>query len=337
MKRKYVAVVAMVLAELAAHARPAAAQDEPDAEALFQEGRRLLKSGQYEEACPMLQRSFDLHEGVATEFNLAECEEKLQHFSSAYRHYDHVRVVSATKNDTARAEVAGTRAEIAKARAASVTVTLRRPAPNEELRVDGELVVVNGAGKATLLLDPGEHDLEARADKYLQFVQKFSLTSGAKATMDVPPLRPAGAPTSTLPKPPPADTPRTPPPPAVVSPTNSGSSGNRVAGYVLLGTGTVMAGGGAYLLLDANATKRYLDERCPNRVCTDSSLQSRYTNAKTETTAGVVLAVAGGVFLVSGLAFLATPTNSGPTSGRRVQFAPMLGAGTGGIAASGAF
>jgi hypothetical protein len=327
----------MALALLVPLARTAAAQEEEDAEALFQKGRRLLKDGQYEEACQLLQKSFDLHEGVATEFNLAECEEKLQHFSSAYRHYDHVRIVSATKNDDARAEVAGTRAEIAKARAASITVTVRQPAPNEELRVDGELVVVNGQGKASLLLDPGPHDLEARADKYLQFIQKFSLTSGAKVAMDVPPLRAAGAPTSTLPKVTPVVDPPKRAQPAVVSPTNSGISGSHVAGYILLGTGTAMVGGGAYFLLDANKTKRMLDEKCPNRVCTDANLQSTYTNAKTETTAGAALAIAGGVFLITGLGLLATPTNSGATSGRRVQFAPMLGAGTGGIAASGAF
>lgn len=335
MNRKHWAA-GMALALLVPLTRTAAAQEE-DAEALFQKGRRLLKDGQYEEACPLLQKSFDLHEGVATEFNLAECEEKLQRFSSAYRHYDHVRIVSATKNDAARAEVAGTRAEIAKARAASITVTVRQPAPNEELRVDGELVVVNGQGKASLLLDPGPHDLEARADKYLQFVQKFSLTSGAKVSMDVPPLRPAGAPTSTLPKAPPAADPPKRPQPAVVSPTNSGTSGNHVAGYILLGTGTAMAGSGAYFLLDANKTKRMLDDKCPGRVCTDSTLKASYTNAKTETTAGAVLAIAGGVFLVTGLGLLAAPTGGSTTSERHVQFAPILGAGTRGIAATGSF
>ncbi len=336
MKRKHSAA-AMALALLLPLARTAAAQEEPDAEALFQEGRRLLKEGQYEAACPILQQSFDIHEGLATEFNLAECEEKLQRFSSAYRHYDHVRVVAATKNDAARAEVAGTRAEIAKARAASVTVTVRQPAPNEELRVDGELIVVNGQGKASVLLDPGPHDIEARADKYLQFIQKFSLTSGAKVAIDVPPLRPAGAPTTTLPKPPPVVSTPKRPQPAVVSSTNSGTSGSQIAGYVLLGTGTVIAGGGAYLLIDANATKRELDKLCPDRVCTDTSLKPKYDNAKTETTVGAVLAVTGGVFLVTGLSLLAAPTGGTSTSARRVQFAPILGAGTGGISASGAF
>lgn len=50
---------------------------EPRARALFDEGRSLVKSGRYDEACPKFEKSVEVDAGLGTEFNLADCWERI--------------------------------------------------------------------------------------------------------------------------------------------------------------------------------------------------------------------------------------------------------------------
>ena len=47
------------------------------ARALFREARKLMDKGKFEEACPKLEASLRLDDGMGTRFNLAHCLEKL--------------------------------------------------------------------------------------------------------------------------------------------------------------------------------------------------------------------------------------------------------------------
>ena len=59
-------------------ATPAAAQssDSAAARALFTEGRTLMEAERFDEACPKLEESLRLDQGIGTQFNLAHCWEK---------------------------------------------------------------------------------------------------------------------------------------------------------------------------------------------------------------------------------------------------------------------
>src|SRR4051812_16548065 len=52
------------------------ATDRPEAEALFDQGRRLLAAGNYAAACPKLEASNRLDPGIGTMLNLGDCYEK---------------------------------------------------------------------------------------------------------------------------------------------------------------------------------------------------------------------------------------------------------------------
>src|SRR5687767_11843809 len=72
---------------------PAAASAQPPqgdaaaSEALFREGRRLMKAGDYEGACPKLEESLRLDPALGTLFNLASCEEQLGRWATAWQHW----------------------------------------------------------------------------------------------------------------------------------------------------------------------------------------------------------------------------------------------------------
>src|SRR5512139_1741852 len=71
-----VAAAFALLANLAASAARAQASDKAAAEALFDEGRKLMAEGKYAAACAKLEASQKLDAGVGTQLNLADCYEK---------------------------------------------------------------------------------------------------------------------------------------------------------------------------------------------------------------------------------------------------------------------
>ena len=78
---------------------PAAAAKAPDdpaaAQALFYEARQLMKENKFGLACPKLEESLRLDYGIGTEFNLADCNEKLGRLATAWSQF--ISVASAAK------------------------------------------------------------------------------------------------------------------------------------------------------------------------------------------------------------------------------------------------
>ena len=63
---------------------PAAFAQNAGAEALFREGRNLIKSGNLKAGCDKLEASEKLESSVGTLLNLGDCREKLGKLSSAW-------------------------------------------------------------------------------------------------------------------------------------------------------------------------------------------------------------------------------------------------------------
>lgn len=75
---------------LALFAGPAFGQPSSDAavaQALFDEGRRLMTAGQYAAACPKFSESFRLDASLGTLLNLAVCYESAGQLASAWSHF----------------------------------------------------------------------------------------------------------------------------------------------------------------------------------------------------------------------------------------------------------
>jgi hypothetical protein len=81
------------------------------ARALFQEGRRLVSEGQYDQACPHFEKSLKLESGIGTRFNLADCWEHIGRTASAHELFLAVATASRENGQAERERVATQRAE----------------------------------------------------------------------------------------------------------------------------------------------------------------------------------------------------------------------------------
>jgi hypothetical protein len=150
------AATAIVLAA----APPAAAEDD-SADALFREGRRLMKSGRHAEACDAFARSNRVEPSVGALLNLGVCREKTGERARAWQAFRDAETLAAAESDRKRRRYARDRAAALADQIAFVV--LRVP---EELRdvedlvitLDGEPVEVAGE---PLPVDPGSHTFAA--------------------------------------------------------------------------------------------------------------------------------------------------------------------------------
>lgn len=160
------------------------------ARALFDEARRLMSAGEFASACPKLEESQRLRAGIGTQFNLAECYEKLGRHASAWSLY--LRVAADTKalGQPEREQVARERARALEPRVASLVLQVAAPVAGLELTLDGDVLGPAVWGVATPI-DPGEHAVVARARGYAPWQGVAHIPDrAARITLDVPPLTP---------------------------------------------------------------------------------------------------------------------------------------------------
>jgi tetratricopeptide (TPR) repeat protein len=117
----------------AAHADGATEQR---AKVLFDAARRLVKSGDYAQACPKFEQSMQLDDGIGTEFNLADCWEKIGRTGRA-------RDLFLEVADAARATGEWDREQAARQRAAALATVTAEPATPEA--VEAAVLAIRGA------------------------------------------------------------------------------------------------------------------------------------------------------------------------------------------------
>ncbi|HEY2368269.1 MAG TPA: hypothetical protein VGH87_17845 [Polyangiaceae bacterium] len=215
-------------------AHAAGADDKAAAQAMFDEGRKLMEQGKYAEACPKLEASQRLDPGAGTLLNLAACYDKNGQTASAW--------VTYTDAATASRERHPDWAQRADARVKALQPTLSHltiDAPTTAtVTRDGKPIDAGSFG-AAMPVDPGHHVIDATAPNKKPFHQEVDVGSkGAEARVtvkleDAPVTQQT---TTTV-------NPITSPPPQPEQ-TSSGS-GVRIAGITMIGVGVagVIVGG----------------------------------------------------------------------------------------------
>ncbi len=279
--------------------------DAARAEALFKEGRRLMDSGSYTEACPRFAESQALDPAPGTELNLALCYQKAGRLATAW---------AALRTAQALADAAGqkSRSASAKAGAAALEPTLSRltiavpessRVPGLEVRCDGDLM---GAVEWDIAVprDGGGHDIEASAPGKKAWQGHVDLkVSGQNAVVEVPALE-------DLPLPPPMQAPiavepvptavpdvehAIASPPIVEGPPPPGHT-QRIVALVMAGTGVVAMGVGGFVGLQAKANDNTArDETGPARFNDSTSAVHLGNAASLIVGIGAAVAVAGAV------------------------------------------
>ena len=333
--RREIACVALSMALFGAHGLAHAAGDKAAAEALFDQGKKLMATGNAAAACPKFEESLRSAPGLGTMLWLADCYEVTGRTASAWGEFREAAAFAAERGDP--------REKIARKRAAAldpklsklvIAVPKDRAVPGLEIRRDG-IVVKDAAWGTEVPVDPGTHTIVASAPNKKPWENTVRVPIGTgTTTVTVNALADAEKP----PPPPPSPVATTPsaPTPEPPAPERASQSPQRTVGLVVAGVGVVSLGLGAYFGLRA---KSQLDDSNAGHcnaagVCDSAGLQGR-VDALNSATASTIAFIAGGALAAGGaILYLTAPKTRTPGS---VSVGPTVAAGGAGVVARGAW
>jgi hypothetical protein len=151
----------LVLASLGGAARAAADDPVAAAEALFQDGRRLMDAKKYTQACAKFAASQRLDPRSGTLLNLADCYEKNGQTASAWARFREAQTLAARQNRNDRERIARERADLLEPKLPKLNIDVSGQS-DVEVKRDG-IVVDAGALGTAVPVDPGKHTIEASA------------------------------------------------------------------------------------------------------------------------------------------------------------------------------
>ena len=179
------------LALVAGIGLPAAAwgQASPQAEALFRDGKRLMKEGKLDEACTAFEGSERAEHNVATVLSLADCREKNHQYASAWALF--LQADSQTRSDPTKAALnttAKNRARALEPRLSYLTINVPDESRIAELAVTRDGAPVDPAEwNRSIPADGGSHVIAGKAPGHESWSTTVTLRpEGDKQSVEVP-------------------------------------------------------------------------------------------------------------------------------------------------------
>ncbi len=309
------------------------AENAAAAEALFREGKALIKDGKVAEGCAKLEASQRLDPAAGTLLNLADCHEALGHTASAWAEFSTAAGNAKRKGDTERETVARGRADALEPRLVRIQVNVPAASrvPGLEVKRDGVLLDPATWGSATPV-DPGPHVITATAPGKREMRQTLDAQGEGKIVpFDLQPLADAPA------TPPPGPKPAGPITPPVKDTAPPPSSSLKTIGIVTGGVGVAGLLTGSVLGLIARG--KWADASCPNNICPTQAQQDDAVAAKGLANGATYAFIAGGVLAAAGVALvIAAPSSAAPAKATAtLRLAPQAGLGAAGLTLGGEF
>lgn len=306
-------------------------QASPQAEALFRDGKRLMKTGQLAEACAAFEGSERAEHNVATVLSLADCREKNHQYASAWALF--LQADSQTRSDPSRAVMNTTAKNRARALESKLSyLTINVP---DESRIPELVVTRDGAPvdpaewNRSIPADGGSHVVAGKAPGHESWSTTVTLRPESdKQSVEVPKFKalpeivnkpahddaPAGAGGITVEK-------RLPEP--------SPFTRKREIGLGVAAGGVVVLGIGVGLGLSANSLHSEALSTCPPSACSPrnaadaQATNNRAVNRGHYATAAFIFA---GAAVAAGAALWII---GGPESPGAIAVAPQVGDGSG--------
>src|SRR4051812_2324896 len=152
------------LVTLVTLARTAHAQEGSRAQALFDDGRRLMNEGHFADACPKLAASQKLDPGAGTLMNLATCYEKNNQLASAWATFKEAAAASRASGHADWETAARGRADKLEPELARLAVVVPKDVQVPGLVVERDGRALDPAEWATPIpVDGGTHTVRALA------------------------------------------------------------------------------------------------------------------------------------------------------------------------------
>jgi hypothetical protein len=193
MKRSHLvpslAASAFSIALVVAPQARAQARDPAAAQALFDQGKKLMAAGKTGEACPKFVESERLDPGVGTLLNLAACYEASGRNASAWSTFLEGESAARAEGNADAARVARSRADALATQLSKVTINVSHPnIPGLEVRRD-DSVVGSAQWQVPIPSDPGIHHFRASAPGHKPWQSDVDLKgAGVTIEVDVPDL-----------------------------------------------------------------------------------------------------------------------------------------------------
>jgi hypothetical protein len=333
-----VGVLSVTLSVLSAANAPAQQGKNVAAEALFEEGRKLMSAGRPEEACPKFADSQRLDPALGTLLNLANCYEQSGRTASAWATFKEAASVATAAKRTKEFDTAQKRAAALAPKLSKLTITVTTPIDGLEVRRDGAVVDRAELG-VPIPADPGSHKIEASApskqpwsttvvvgkDAATSSVTIPALENAPEMPMS-PPVTSASA-SAAPPPPPPPPPPSASAPPPPIEASHSSGNGQRTAGFIVGAVGVVGLGVGTIFALTAKSRYNASLDNCPTSkdVCNADGVSKRDDARSAGNIATVALGI-GGAALVTGAVLVLTASSGGSQTGVEI-FPTGLGLG----------
>jgi hypothetical protein len=317
--------LALALVPRLAHAQSA------EAEALFQEGKRLMTRGETARACEKFEASDRVEPASGTEINLARCRETSGQIASAWAAY--LKTAATAKHDGNTRREAEARKKAAALEPRLIHLTIVVP---DDSRVDGLVIKRNDTAVDAALwnqrapVDPDEYTISAEAPNHQPWSTSIAVRTRDKK-VEVPPLEKRPEARRTEPR---RDS-GEPDDRAAVRPAEASLwTGKRKLSIALVAVGVAAAGAGIGLGLHASSLERQSDDVCDHAICHSADAVALNQSARRYALAANLGFAAGGA-AVAGAAvlwFLGAPrVPAGPRSDATGMI-PILGAGHVGLA-----
>ncbi len=329
-RRRSIAAISAALCLLVAGARARA--DSAQAEALFNDGNRLMKEGKLAQACAAFEACNRIEPGAGTLIQLGQCREKTRQLASAWLAYKQAaaRAKDARKRDYATAKIAELQPQLS-----SLTVAVP-----DEVRVEGMTIDLGGDEIDPALwnlpqpIDGGDHIVTARAPGREAWKATVHVAPARDKVRVVVPRLPAVS----APLPP-------PPPPPPLDPAGAPDAGppGRFTALRTLAVGTAAASvvsvvAGVALGVSANAKQDDAYRLCPEPTtpcarADQANALIRASHDRAHQTNAAFGIAAGAAFATGVLWFLGAPDERAA----RVSVVPSVAPGEPGVAVWGRF
>lgn len=311
------------------------------AEAIFDQGKLLMQSGDYPKACEKFEASRKLDEGIGTVLYLADCYEKVGRTASAWAMFKEAASLAGAQGQASRQKLASQRARNLEALLVKLTVEVAKDNGSLlgfEVRNDGVVIPTAQFG-SPVPVDPGEHHIEASAPGKRSFNQTVKVAQGV-GVVTIPLLPDLAGPAAS-----PLQSETAAPATTTVAPTSEGispviragaaedarndtnansSKTQRIFAFTLGGIGLVGIGLGSYWGVSAIDRNSQSKTECPSQpnLCSASGVELREDALQAARASTIAFAV-GGVALATGaVLFFTAPTRHRLPISVRSAFGP---------------
>jgi len=327
-------LVAVDLAPTPCFAGPA--ETRAAADALFREGRALVKQENFAAGCAKLEASQNLDPAPGTLLALADCFEKAGRTASAWSTWNDAVVLARQRNDKPRMEIAEKRAKKLEDKLPKLRVDVPRDSAVEGLVVKrNDTIIESSIFGSAIPVDPGQQAIAATAPGREPWSTSVDIKAEPGVTnVSIPVLvkLPEAPKNVDVPveKPKVVESP-TPPPPK----TNA----QRTAGIVLTSIGIAGLAGAGTLggLTFWNVNKA--EGQCAGinpPQCSQEGLDAYRSADLTAKISNIAFAAGGGV-LLTGIIVWATAPSRTPETKSSLHWSPWVGPGTVGTSLAGEF